>query len=384
LNTTHVQSGRRYVSSTARDTTAGMLHNTGDALAILKGDVGVAASIHNSARFTYISPAGHLDRLDGIEHGHVVDGGYFENSGLVSLREAYDWLALRGVTPYVLYLCNDPGACNSSYLSPGPDDTFPSGVADEVLSPVRALYQTRNARGSLAEATLRARAGDRFLQLDVCNEAPATSDTESDRLKKAKERIVSPPLGWLLSRLARNWMDLSLTSKSIGEKGSTCYQRNAAVIAALEKALTSPIQQPVADEAAIGQIVAEQANAWNAGDGAAYARHMTPDVAFTNVFGMVMYGAPAFEKRHTEILATFYKGTTKKHTIRRIRFVTSDVAIVDIDNEVRGVKTMPAGIAVPPDGVLKTQLMEVFVRREGRWLVEAYHNVDVKPSAATR
>jgi uncharacterized protein (TIGR02246 family) len=93
---------------------------------------------------------------------------------------------------------------------------------------------------------------------------------------------------------------------------------------------------------------------------------------------MVMYGAPAFAKRHSEILATFYKGTTKHHVIRRIRFVTRDVAIVDIDNEVRGVKTMPPGIGVPTDGVVKTQLMEVFVRREGRWWVEAYHNVDVK------
>jgi hypothetical protein len=62
-------------------------------------------------------------------------------------------------------------------------------------------------------------------------------------------------------------------------------------------------------------------------------------------------------------------------------FVTPVVAIVDIDNEVRGVKAMPAGIAVPGDGVLKTQLMEVFVKREGRWWVEAYHNVDLKPPA---
>jgi hypothetical protein len=36
---------------------------------------------------------------------------------------------------------------------------------------------------------------------------------------------------------------------------------------------------------------------------------------------------------------------------RRIRFLTPDVAIVDIDNEVRGVKAMPGGIVVPPDGV---------------------------------
>jgi len=46
---------------------------------------------------------------------------------------------------------------------------------------------------------------------------------------------------------------------------------------------------------------------------------------------------------------------------------------------VHGVKSMPAGIVVPPDGIVRTQLMEVFVRRDGRWLIEAYHNVDVKP-----
>jgi uncharacterized protein (TIGR02246 family) len=148
-----------------------------------------------------------------------------------------------------------------------------------------------------------------------------------------------------------------------------------------------PIQAPppgqTADEAAIRAIVAEQADAWNAGDGKAYARHLAPEASFTNLFGMVMYGAPAFEARHVEILSTFYKGTTKHHTVRRIRLVTADVAIVDIDNEVRGVKAMPAGIVVPADGVIKTQLMEVFVRRNGRWWVDAYHNVDVKAPAAT-
>jgi uncharacterized protein (TIGR02246 family) len=146
-------------------------------------------------------------------------------------------------------------------------------------------------------------------------------------------------------------------------------------------AVHSGIAQDSAPEAPIRAMVAEQVVAWNAGDGPGYARHVAPEVSFTNLFGMVMYGAPAFTKRHTEILATFYKGTTKRHAIRRIRFVTPDVAIVDIDNEVRGVKAIPAGIAVPADGVIKTQLMEVFVRRNGRWSIEAYHNVDLKPSA---
>ena len=74
-------------------------------------------------------------------------------------------------------------------------------------------------------------------------------------------------------------------------------------------------QNPQA-EASIRAIIAEQAAAWNAGDGTAYAKD---------------------------------------------------------------VKTLPAGIPVPPDGILKTQLMEVFVRRGDQWWVEAYHNVDIKP-----
>lgn len=138
--------------------------------------------------------------------------------------------------------------------------------------------------------------------------------------------------------------------------------------------------QDAPSEAAIRAIVADQAVAWNAGDGRAYAEHVAPEASFTNLFGMVMYGKPAFVQRHSEILATFYKGTTKHHAIRRIRFIAPDVALVDIDNEVRNVTKMPGGIVVPPDGVIRTQLMEVFVRRDQRWWIEAYHNVDVKPA----
>jgi uncharacterized protein (TIGR02246 family) len=147
-------------------------------------------------------------------------------------------------------------------------------------------------------------------------------------------------------------------------------------------ALPSPARaQGAADEAVIREIIAEQVVAWDSGDSERYARRVAAGVSFTNLFGMVMYGAPAFTARHTEILSTFYKGTRKKHVVRRIRFLTPDVALVDIDNEVHGVSAMPQGIVVPADGVVRTQLMEVFVRRNGAWWIEAYHNVDLKPGA---
>jgi uncharacterized protein (TIGR02246 family) len=151
-----------------------------------------------------------------------------------------------------------------------------------------------------------------------------------------------------------------------------------AALLLLALSATPVLAQDDAGEAEIRAIVAAQVRAWNAGDGTAFAKDIAPEVSFTNLFGMVMYGAPTFAERQRQILATFYKGTTKHHVVRRIRFVTAEVAIVDIDNEVRGVKAMPAGIAVPSDGVVRTQLMQVFVRRGGRWWIEAFHNVDVK------
>lgn len=66
------------------------------------------------------------------------------------------------------------------------------------------------------------------------------------------------------------------------------------------------LAQDATDEAAIRAIIAEQVVAWNAGDGTRYASHLAPEVSFTNLFGMVMYGAPAFASRHNEILSTFY------------------------------------------------------------------------------
>lgn len=137
----------------------------------------------------------------------------------------------------------------------------------------------------------------------------------------------------------------------------------------------SPMVQDSQSEAQIRSIVAAQVTAWDASDANAFAKDLATDASFTNSFGMVMYGSTLFTERHHKILTTFYKGTTKHHSIRRIRFVTPDVAIVDIDNEVRGVKEMPAGLATPPDGIMRTQLMEVFVRRGDRWWIEAYHNV---------
>jgi uncharacterized protein (TIGR02246 family) len=99
-----------------------------------------------------------------------------------------------------------------------------------------------------------------------------------------------------------------------------------ALIVLLSVGAAKSLAQTAASEALIRAIVADQVAAWNFRDAQAYARHLSPEASFTNIFEKVMYGAPAFAKRRPDMLATFYKGTTKHHSVRRIRFVTPDVA----------------------------------------------------------
>jgi len=131
-------------------------------------------------------------------------------------------------------------------------------------------------------------------------------------------------------------------------------------------------------ETAIRAIVAEQVSAWDAGDGTRFCQSAAPDISAVNTSGTDMSGKLLFCQRQLQILSGIFKSTTKKQAIRRLRFITDDVAVVDIDNEIYGLKTTPSGAPLSPDGVSRTRLLEVFVRRDGNWFMEAFYNIDSK------
>jgi uncharacterized protein (TIGR02246 family) len=93
----------------------------------------------------------------------------------------------------------------------------------------------------------------------------------------------------------------------------------------------------------------------------------------------VRYGRAEFIKRHIEIGQTFFKGTTPKTSIARLRFVRPDVAIADVTGEISGFTKAPAGLPVGPDGILRFKLLMVLVKEKGEWWISAYHNVAVTP-----
>jgi uncharacterized protein (TIGR02246 family) len=107
--------------------------------------------------------------------------------------------------------------------------------------------------------------------------------------------------------------------------------------------------------------------------------HVTEDVSFTNIFGTVRFGREEFIERHKEIAQTFFKGTTAKSSITKLRFVRPDVAVVDVAGELSGFQKVYPGLPVGKDGILRNKLCLVLVKEDGAWWITEFHNVAETP-----
>ncbi len=145
---------------------------------------------------------------EGKPHGRVVDGGYFENSAATTTLEiakTIDAMAddrnedprWKKVETIVIHISNEP--VNPRY----PLETLEEGAGHprigpgrwmpEILSPLRTLLSTREARGTYARETLRLHVGEKnFFHFGLCRES------------------TNVPLGWVLSSGTRRHMNSQL------------------------------------------------------------------------------------------------------------------------------------------------------------------------------
>lgn len=124
------------------------------------------------------------------------------------------------------------------------------------------------------------------------------------------------------------------------------------------------------DEKAIRQVVQNIADAWAAGNGEKYADYFTDDIDFTVWNGMYFNGREANAKNHQMIFDTFYKGTNIESEIKKIRFLTEDVATVHLQSKMyrdgQRVEDVPT---VVPLLVLK--------KIDGKWKVAVFQNTPI-------
>ena len=121
----------------------------------------------------------------------------------------------------------------------------------------------------------------------------------------------------------------------------------------------------VAVNAAVGQLVGEIAEAWNAGDARAYGARYCPDGTFTNTDGTLDLGRDEVVHTAEEAFQGVLAGTKFSTAVRKVRLVRPDVAVVDLDTRVSGM----------PGGEVQISQMLVLLQEDDRWWITAQHNV---------
>jgi hypothetical protein len=218
LNATRVETGER-VALTRLPAGGGTFVNTFDAMqpGSMARRQSLAGLVHHSARFPLVSPAGTV-RIEGAA-GEVppsfrlVDGGYFDNSGVQSALDLIFALGkVPGIAPFrplllVVRNADEPLASQPPHAQ-GASKLFP-----ESGSIALALLNVRASHAVTARGTAKRLLGDDLIDLVV------------------PHAYAEAPLGWALSAAARKALDEG--AKSVAESAAPrIAQRIAAAAAA--------------------------------------------------------------------------------------------------------------------------------------------------------
>jgi uncharacterized protein (TIGR02246 family) len=137
-----------------------------------------------------------------------------------------------------------------------------------------------------------------------------------------------------------------------------------AIVATLTACSADSMHTREQDEAAIRRIEQAYDRAWNAADVPALMALMAPAAVVVNPIGEVATGHVEIRRVLTEFLSGPAHGSTHASIIAAIHFVTEDVAIVDGEARLEGVRT-----SEPSPSSVVHRFTDVLVRTDGRWSI---------------
>ncbi len=232
INGTYEESGRRLLTTSFKVEPTTFL-DTHDFYQ-LNGQVALRASTAalNSARFSYVSPAGTFGKEIGDSFdptGHVIDGGYFENYGANTLTNLIDWIKRSSNDPTVSPEYGDPFSGGLIVIAISNDSNIPlqqydisavpataksNSFMNEVLAPIVGMVKTRGGHGMLAYKQLAQ------YSKQINSDLYATGSAADSRVGVdmvhfylAPKLGQPPPLGWILSEQAKENMKKQITEE---------------------------------------------------------------------------------------------------------------------------------------------------------------------------
>jgi uncharacterized protein (TIGR02246 family) len=135
------------------------------------------------------------------------------------------------------------------------------------------------------------------------------------------------------------------------------------------------------DRAAIEQTLECFLDAWNKHDAGAFAMTFTEEADFTNVAGMHARGRAQVETFHAPMFWGIFSETHQTAQIRSIRFLTPDLAAVDVDWQMTGAKSADGSLRPHRKGLLDWVIAK---QANGSWLIEIMHNTDLTSAPAAK
>lgn len=123
-----------------------------------------------------------------------------------------------------------------------------------------------------------------------------------------------------------------------------------------------------ADEAAIRENVKQMETGWNTKSGALFAKPFAEDADYVVINGMYLKGRAVLETAHQQIFDTIYKDTTVTLSVKQIRFLRPDVAVVHVNGHRSG----------PTKELTSDAMLTMVMTKEKRnWTIAAFQNTQV-------
>jgi uncharacterized protein (TIGR02246 family) len=126
------------------------------------------------------------------------------------------------------------------------------------------------------------------------------------------------------------------------------------------------------DERAIRANVKQMETGWNAHDSKAFSAPFATDADYVVVNGMYAKGRDEIEKGHAGIFTTIYKDSRNAATIKSVRFLRKDVAVVHTEWNLE----FTGGGETRKGHALSTMIM---TKDKGKWNIAAFQNTPIQP-----
>ena len=120
-------------------------------------------------------------------------------------------------------------------------------------------------------------------------------------------------------------------------------------------------------ERIVSDLIAELENAWNAGDGSAFAQPFAQDADFVNIRGEHFRTREAIAKGHQGILNTIYKGSVVRYQVTGVRAIAPGILLAHVKTTLKA----PTGPLVGDHRSLFTVVLE---QGQDAWRIAAFHN----------